>query len=150
MLFTLLDDEAMQAWGGALSEQLKAPAIVYLNGNLGAGKTTLVRGFLRGLGHTGAVKSPTYTIVESYPFAVQECFHFDLYRMADAEELEAMGIRDYMHDKAICMIEWPELGEGVLPEPDIIIDIKILDIGRELQVQVVNPEFQQSIDKLYI
>jgi len=146
----LLSDEAMQAWGSALSQQLRAPAIVHLNGNLGAGKTTLVRGFLRGLGHAGAVKSPTYTIVESYAFTDMECFHFDLYRMADPEELEAMGIRDYMHDKAVCMIEWPELGEGVLPEPDIIIDIEILETGRELQVQIVNPEFQQLVDKLNI
>ena len=150
MQYTLLTDEAMQAWGRALSLQLCAPAIVHLNGNLGAGKTTLVRGFLRGLGHTGAVKSPTYTIVESYEFDSLECFHFDLYRMADPEELEAMGIRDYMHDKAVCMIEWPELGEGVLPEPDMVIDIKILEIGRQLQVQVVNPIFQQVIDKLDI
>lgn len=150
MQFTLLSDEALQAWGSALSKQLGAPALVFLNGNLGAGKTTLVRGFLRGLGHVGAVKSPTYTIVESYQFAELECFHFDLYRMADPEELEAMGIRDYIHEKAICMIEWPELGEGVLPEPDIIIDIKILEVGRQLQLRVINSQHQYILDQLDI
>lgn len=150
MQFTLTTHEAMEAWGSALSKQLSAPAIVYLNGNLGAGKTTLVRGFLRGLGHQGAVKSPTYTIVESYPFAGFECFHFDLYRMADPEELEAMGIRDYMHDKAICMIEWPERGEGVLAEADIVIDIEILEIGRQLRVRVNNPRLGEVVAKFDI
>ena len=150
MTFTLLTHEAMEAWGSGFSKQLRAPAIVHLNGNLGAGKTTLVRGFLRGLGHQGAVKSPTYTIVESYAFDALECFHFDLYRMADPEELEAMGIRDYMRDRAVCMIEWPERGEGVLPDPDIIIDIEILEIGRQLSVQIVNSGFKQLMAELII
>ena len=148
MQFSLTSHEAMEAWGGALSQQLDAPAIVYLNGNLGAGKTTLVRGFLRGLGHSGAVKSPTYTIVEAYPFAGFECFHFDLYRLSDPEELEAMGIRDYMHATAICMVEWPELGEGVLAEADIVIDIEILETGRRLTVDAPNSRFLEPLSRV--
>lgn len=148
MQFTLTSHTAMEAWGAELSKHLVAPAIIYLNGNLGAGKTTLVRGFLGGLGHAGAVKSPTYTIVESYPFAGLECFHFDLYRMSDPEELEAMGIRDYMHDTAICLIEWPERGEGVLPEADILVDIEILDNGRRLTAQALNPSFAEPLSRV--
>ncbi len=150
MQLSLTSHAAMEAWGAALSKQISAPAIVYMNGNLGAGKTTLVRGFLRGLGHSGAVKSPTYTIVESYSFTGFECFHFDLYRMSDPEELEAMGIRDYMHDTAICMIEWPELGNGVLPEADIVVDIEILEKGRCLTVHALNSKFLEPLSRVVI
>lgn len=124
----------MLAAGNKLAAQLKPGMVVFLVGNLGAGKTTLVRGILRGLGHSGAVKSPTYNIVEPYSINEQSVFHFDLYRLMDVEELEYMGIRDYLTDDSICFIEWPEKGDGLLPKPDIQIEIKINGSERELLV----------------
>ena len=92
-----------------------ASLIVYLKGDLGAGKTTLVRGFLRGLGYKGTVKSPTYTLIEPYRIAGKSICHLDLYRLADAEELEYLGVRDLLQEETVLLIEWPERGEGVLP-----------------------------------
>ncbi|MEH6504317.1 MAG: tRNA (adenosine(37)-N6)-threonylcarbamoyltransferase complex ATPase subunit type 1 TsaE [Cycloclasticus sp.] len=128
------DEQAMLAAGNKLAAQLKPGMLVFLVGNLGAGKTTLVRGILRGLGHLGAVKSPTYNIVEPYSINEQTVFHFDLYRLMDVEELEYMGIRDYLTDDSICFIEWPDKGDGLLPKPDIQIEIKINGSERELLV----------------
>lgn len=130
------DEEAMLAAGNKLAAQLKPGMVVFLVGNLGAGKTTLVRGILRGLGHSGAVKSPTYNIVEPYSINEQSIFHFDLYRLMDVEELEYMGIRDYLTDDSICFIEWPEKGDGLLPKPDMQIEIKINGSERELLVSL--------------
>ena len=138
MQYSIDNAEAMERLGAELAQKLVPPATIHLVGNLGAGKTTLTRGFLRGLGHAGAVKSPTYTIVEPYSFAACDCYHFDLYRLSDPEELEAMGIRDYLHDRAICMIEWPDMGEGVLPEPDWRVNIDILQQGRTVTIQRID------------
>jgi len=133
-----IDNEAdMVAFGERLGRAFNAyPAslCVFLTGDLGAGKTTLSRGILRAFGHTGAVKSPTYTLVEVYEFAARRVYHFDLYRLGDPEELEYMGIRDYFSDGSICLMEWPERGQGVLPNPEIHIDIKVQDNGRHVCV----------------
>jgi len=120
--------------GAKLALQLKPGMLVFLQGDLGAGKTTLVRGILRGLGHEGSVKSPTYNIVEPYTINDKAFFHFDLYRLMDVEELEYMGMRDYLNKDSICFIEWPDKGEGFLPKPDLLLDIKINGSQRELLV----------------
>ena len=128
-------EEAMELFGENLAVSLKSGGVVYLDGNLGMGKTTLVRGILRGLGYIGPVKSPTYTIVEPYELERIDVFHFDLYRISDAEELEYMGIRDYFKDGALCLVEWAEMGKGVLPQPDLVVHLDLVRHGRSVSIE---------------
>jgi len=128
------DEKAMMTLGGKIAAQFPEGGIVLLNGDLGAGKTTLVRGLLRHLGFQGTVKSPTYTLVEPYEVNNRNIFHFDLYRLGDPEELEYMGGRDYWDRNALCLIEWPEKAYGYLPEEDL--NLTILHDGERRKVEI--------------
>lgn len=132
--FFLADDQATVQFGRVLAEAVGIEgAVVFLRGNLGMGKTTLCRGVMGFWGHTGAVKSPTYTLVEPYEFDTTKVYHFDLYRLGDPEELEFLGIRDYFDETSLCLIEWPEKGQGMLPVADLELFLSEKNQGREIK-----------------
>ena len=133
-------------------QQAQQSLVVFLNGDLGAGKTTLTRGFVRGMGHKGNVKSPTYTLVEPYELPPWQVYHFDLYRLSDPEELEYMGIRDYFIDNCCCFIEWPEKGAGLLANADIIINMVYQDEHRIIDLRACSNRGEgvlQQLERMY-
>lgn len=148
--------EAQEALGALLASALQGRGVVYLQGDLGAGKTTFTRGVLRGYGHQGAVKSPTYTLVEPYELGTVTVHHFDLYRLTDPEELELLGIRDYCRPDTLALVEWPDRGHPFLPPADVVITIRhgneaattatiaAGDPGRDL-VFTAHSDFGQSV-----
>ena len=132
--FFLADESATVALAQRLAARLKPGMVIYLHGDLGAGKTTLVRGVLNTLGYSGRVKSPTYTLVEPYNAAGLEFRHFDLYRLRDQEEWEAAGFRDEFDGHSIFLIEWPEKALGFIPQADVEIVFEILPHGRNIEI----------------
>jgi len=150
--FDLADENATVNMGKLLADiiknDLKKGIVVYLNGDLGAGKTTLTRGFVQAMGHTGNVKSPTYTLVEPYELGQWNVYHFDLYRLGDPEELEFMGIRDYFNEKSCCFIEWPEKGVGTLAKPDLIVNMEYVENQRRITFEAKTALSEQLITQL--
>lgn len=145
----LSDDEATQHFGAVLARAIgDSGAIVYLQGDLGAGKTTLSRGLIRALGYAGPVKSPTYTLVEPYENFDFPLYHFDLYRLSDPEEVEFLGVNDYFAPPALCLIEWPQRGQGYLPRADIEITLVAEGDGRRIAWQAVTPVGDRISDQL--
>jgi len=142
------DETAMVAFGGTLADALSGHGVVFLQGDLGMGKTTMCRGVLQHFGHIGAVKSPTYTLVEPYELPQTTVYHFDLYRLGDPEELEFLGIRDYFSDDALCMIEWPDKGTGVLPQPDLEVSIEVENAGRRISWRAASDSGVQAAQRL--
>jgi tRNA threonylcarbamoyladenosine biosynthesis protein TsaE len=128
------DEISMISLGSSMAESLSPGTVIFLDGELGAGKTTLARGIIGGLGHCGTVTSPTYTLVEPYQCRGVPVYHFDLYRLENPEELETIGFRDMIHGNSICLVEWPERGHGILPKADITINITYNGAGRIVKV----------------
>ena len=141
--------EAMEALGARLAAVCAPGTCIHLNGPLAAGKTTLARGYLRALGHAGAVKSPTFTLVESYELGARSVHHFDLYRLADAVELEFIGIEDYLAGGADCLIEWAERGAGVLGTADVTLDLAVVEDGREVIVRAHTERGRAAVCRLF-
>lgn len=139
----LVDEAATLAFAAECARHIRAPAVVYLNGGLGAGKTTFARGFLQALGHRGAVKSPTYAILESYMLPEIRVHHFDLYRFASPQEWEEAGLDD-LPAPAVCLIEWPQQGADFVPPPDWALTFQEENGGRRCTVSAISAAAQKG------
>lgn len=150
LLVSLADENAQLDFGASVARVVEPGMVVYLKGELGAGKTTLVRGLIHALGYEDSVTSPTYTLVESYRLPKVTIHHFDLYRLETPEELDFIGLRDYLTADAISLIEWPERGGPDLPEADLCCTIGVLDDGHGRRIDVVanSEQGQQVLEQL--
>jgi len=134
----LANESQQVALATTVAKHLKSSFIMLLKGDLGVGKTTFARGFIQASGYQGVVKSPTYTLVEPYEITNNRmCYHFDLYRLADPEELEFTGARDYFNENDVCLVEWPEKAEGFLPPADWICEFSHHNDGRNLLISAM-------------
>jgi len=149
----LPDEAATQALGGALARALQPGLVIHLHGDLGAGKTALTRALLHAAGHQGAVKSPTYTLSEPYRIVLDgqpvSLIHYDLYRMASPEEFLDAGFREDFNGHNICIVEWPEKGEPVLPPPDVNVLLAVSGLGREVELQALSPLGLLCLERLH-
>ena len=144
----LVDEAATLAAGRQLARGLGGGVIVTLHGDLGAGKTTLTRGVLAGLGHVGRVRSPTYTLVEPYELPTLAVYHVDLYRFADPAEWRDAGFAEYFGPHSLCLLEWPEKAQGCLPPADLAIHLDLDGDGRQLTVTALTPRGKQCLSIL--
>ncbi len=152
----LPDDQATHSVGEKLAALAQAPLLITLSGPLGAGKTTLVRAFLRALGVQGAIKSPSYALVEPYKFSNFSVYHFDFYRFFDQNEWEDSGFRDFFEEQAICLVEWPDKAGGLLPRADLRIVLSY-DMqnnanpalaGRQIEVSATSPRGEVLVNQM--
>jgi tRNA threonylcarbamoyladenosine biosynthesis protein TsaE len=148
----LRDEAATAALGSALARVLAPGLTIYLHGDLGAGKTALTRALLHAAGHVGKVKSPTYTLSEPYRIELAgravDVIHFDLYRMSSPEEFLDAGFREDFNKDNICIVEWPEKGEPVLPPPDLNVFLRVRGEGREVELQALSPQGLLCLERL--
>lgn len=142
------NEEEMLVFAGQFAKQITPGIVIYLEGPLGAGKTTFSRGFLRGFGYAGKVKSPTYTLVEPYEFPHQTIYHFDLYRLQDPHELEEIGIDEYFTAESICLIEWPDKGVPLLPAADLTCVLSFAEEGRDMQIKAHTPRGEKILKNI--
>lgn len=144
----LVNEQATLKLGSSLSYHIGELSVLYLSGDLGAGKTTLVRGLLSGLGYTGFVRSPTFTVVEPYTQLKKPVYHFDLYRLHDPEELQFLGFRDYLSHDNLCIFEWPDHAKGVVPPPDLVIHLAFEREGRLAQIDALTATGKYVLENL--
>jgi tRNA threonylcarbamoyladenosine biosynthesis protein TsaE len=148
----LKNEKATAALGAALAGALAPGQVIYLHGDLGAGKTALTRAVLHAAGHKGHVKSPTYTLAEPYTVVIAgravDVIHFDLYRMSSPEEFLDAGFREYFNRDTVCIIEWPEKAGSVLPTPDIDLFLTVSGNGRDVELQGLSDQGSQCLDRL--
>ena len=145
----LPDETATLALGEKLAALMVPGLVVFLSGHLGAGKTTLARALLKGLGYTGKVKSPTYTLVEVYAVSRLDLYHFDFYRFGNSQEWLEAGFREYFTANAVCLVEWPEKAAGSLPKADLTITLSMHETGRSVTIAAGTQEGEQCLKRLY-
>lgn len=144
----LPDADATEALGAALAHTRPSRAVVFLEGDLGAGKSTLARALLRALGVAGAIRSPTYTLVERYPVPGGEAAHLDLYRLAAASELDFLGLDELSAEAGLWLVEWPDRGQGGLPAPDLRLQLSVEGAGRRIRLQPASPAGEAWLAKV--
>ena len=148
LLALATSDLPVTASGVESKPNVTVGGMIHLSGDLGAGKTTLTRGLMRAYGHEGAVKSPTYTLVEPYEFSRYNIYHFDLYRLSSPDEVEFLGVSDYFESRNLCLVEWPENGGSQLPRADLLITLAFEDQGRRLTWQANSKRGQEIAERL--
>lgn len=148
MDYYLADARRTRALGADLAGACRSGCVIYLVGELGAGKTTLTRGFLQALGYGGSVKSPTYTLLEPYDVGARRVYHLDLFRLSAPEELEYLGLRDLLEPDAVLLVEWPQRGVGLLPPPDLRLILKYAERGRRARIEAHTPRGRRCLGLL--
>jgi tRNA threonylcarbamoyladenosine biosynthesis protein TsaE len=144
----LPDEAATSAMGARLAQMTTPGLLLYLHGDLGSGKTTLVRGLLRGLGYQGRVKSPTYTLVELYTVSRLNLYHFDFYRFREPKEWRDAGLDEYFNGVSVCLVEWPEKAAGLLPAADLDITLAFARDGRDLSIRAGTESGKACLNRL--